>query len=130
MNFSSIRRQHACLRSVCTVVLLAGFSLFATAQQTYDPEKVPKKAQDLYQKAYERSKDEGYDAAIKILKDAVKIDPRFADAWLTIAGMYSEQKKYSEAIENYEKAREIDSVYFKDWNLPYSINLAGMGQFE
>ena len=29
-----------------------------------------------------------------------------------------------------KKQKHIDSLFFKDYNLPYSINLAGKGEFE
>jgi len=44
--------------------------------------------------------------------------------------MYGELKNYQNAIVNYNKAKAIDVDYFKDYNLPYSINLAGNGEFE
>ena len=66
----------------------------------------------------------------RLLTEAVKIDPRFLDAYLSIAGMYGELKNYQESIDNYDKAKAIDADYFKDYNLPYSINLAGKGEFE
>src|SRR5262249_34766094 len=71
-----------------------------------------------------------YDAAIKILQDAIKIEPRFLDAYVNIAGMYQETRNYKLAIENYEAAKAIDSNYFKDFDLPLSISLAGIGEFE
>ncbi len=39
-------------------------------------------------------------------------------------------RNIKEAINYYEKAKAIDSVYFMDYNLPYSIDLAGSGNFE
>ena len=44
--------------------------------------------------------------------------------------MYGELKDYKAAIEYYQKAKAIDRQYFQDYNLPYSINLAGNGQFQ
>ena len=44
--------------------------------------------------------------------------------------MYGQLKNYQSAIDNYEKAKSIDSVYFIDYNLSYSIDLAGKGEFE
>ncbi len=44
--------------------------------------------------------------------------------------MYSDLKNYDEAIRNYETGRAIDSEYFKDYNLSYSISLAGKGVFD
>ena len=97
-------------------------SLLATAQ--YNPDKVNKKAAQLYSKALEMAQGDDFKGGIKTLQEAVRIDNSFADAFLSMAGMYDVLKDYASAVENYEKARAIDSDYFKDYNLPYSIDLA------
>ncbi len=102
----------------------------AEAQFHYDPDKVPKKAGGLYSKALELAQNDDFKGGIAILKQAVQVDPQFEDAYLSIAGMYGELKDYQAAIDNYEKAKAIDSAYFMDYNLPYSINLAGKGAFD
>lgn len=110
--------------SICAVL----FCLAGRAQ--YDPEKVNKKAKALFEKAYGIAMNGNYNESIKTLQDAIKIEPRYAEAFLSIAGLYFEQKNYVQAIEYYEKAKAIDSSWFKDYNLPYSINLAGIGEFQ
>lgn len=102
----------------------------STAKAQYDPDKVNKKAKALFEKAYGIAMSGNYNESIKTLQDAIKIEPRYAEAFLSIAGLYFEQKNYPEAIVYYEKSKAIDSAWFKDYNLPYSINLAAMGQFE
>ena len=106
--------------------LLSITSLPAHAQ--YDPDKVNKKAANLYSKALDMSQDD-VPGAIRLLQQAVQIDPNYEEAYLSLAGMYGSLKDYRHAIDNYEKARAIDSNYFKDFNLPYSIDLAGIGEF-
>jgi tetratricopeptide (TPR) repeat protein len=131
MNLSSIwSYNQQPVKYICTIALFLGSVFMCRAQQPYDPEKVPKKAQELNEKAYEKARALDYESSIKLLQEAIKIYPGFLDAYANIAGMYSEKRKYKEAIENYEAARDIDSVYFRDFNLPFSINLAGMGEFE
>ncbi|HTE09895.1 MAG TPA: OmpA family protein, partial [Chitinophagaceae bacterium] len=98
--------------------------------QQYDPEKVNKKAAALHSQGLQEATDGNLKEGIRLLQQAVQIDKGFLDAYLSIAGMYGELKDYDSAIINYEKARSIDSFYFKDYNLPYSINLAGKGWFE
>ncbi|WP_290791258.1 OmpA family protein [Flavihumibacter sp. UBA7668] len=110
-----------------SAILLTATNLNA---QVYNPEKVNSKALKLYQKAMEQAEEGLFPEGIKSLQDAVKIDPSFADAWLSIAGMFGELKNYEQAVLNYEKAKAIDSSYFRDYNLPYSINLAGLGRFQ
>ena len=98
--------------------------------QPYDPEKVNAKAAALHSQGLQQATDGNFKEGIRLLERAVQIDNRFEDAYLSIAGMYAELKNYDSAIINYEKARAIDSAYFKDYNLPYSIDLAGKGLFE
>lgn len=106
--------------------LLAGF----LAKAQYNPDKVNKKAAQLYSKALELAQGDDFKGGIAALRQAVSIDKNFEEAYLSMAGMYGELKDYPNAIDNYERARAIDSNYFKDYNLPYSINLAGKGEFE
>src|SRR6516162_5988205 len=94
------------------MLLLASF-----AQAQYDPNRVNKKAADLYSKALDLARDDHFKEGIEMLKQAINADKNFEDAYLSMAGMYGELKNYQEAINNYEKARSIDSNYFKDYNL-------------
>lgn len=110
--------------------ILLLLSVIKTGLSQYDPDKVNKKASALYEQAIEKARDDNFPEGIRLLKEAIKIDPKFADAYLSIAGMYGEIKKYDSAILFYENARIIDTLYFKDYNLPYSINIAGKGEFE
>lgn len=96
----------------------------------YNPSSIGKKASQLYTDALNRASDGEFTQGIKMLEQAVKLEPRFADAYLSIAGIYGELKNYQSAVENYQKARAIDSNYFRDYSLPYSINLAGLGEFD
>jgi outer membrane protein OmpA-like peptidoglycan-associated protein/tetratricopeptide (TPR) repeat protein len=117
------------MNRIFAILFLVACTLKSRGQQ-YNPEKVNKKATNLYEKAIEKARDDDFNEGIRLLKEAIKIDPRFADAYLSAAGMYGEMKNYDSAIAYYEKGRNIDSVYFKDYNLPYSINIAGKGEFE
>lgn len=100
------------------------------AHAQYNPDKVNKKAAQLYSKAMELAQSDDFKGGIEALQQAIKIDAKFEEAYLSLAGMYGELKNYQGAIDNYELAKAIDSVYFLDYNLPYSINLAGKGEFE
>jgi outer membrane protein OmpA-like peptidoglycan-associated protein/tetratricopeptide (TPR) repeat protein len=115
---------------LCLLAIILFIRLSPLQAQVYNPGKVNNKALKLYQKAMEQAEEGYFPEGIKTLQEAVKIDPQFADAWLSIAGMYGELKNYEQAVLNYEKAQSIDSSYFRDYNLPYSINLAGLGRFQ
>jgi outer membrane protein OmpA-like peptidoglycan-associated protein len=64
------------------------------------------------------------------MDQAIKADKNFVDAYLSRAGLYGELKNYGQSVENYEKAFALDPKYSSDYKLPYSINLAGKGEFS
>lgn len=123
-----LRNYILMIKTLITISFLVAFICPLKAQ--YDPNKVNKKAKALYEKAYGLAMDNNFKESINTLQEAIKLDPQYADAYLSLAGLYSEQKNYQNAIDNYEKAKVIDSSWFKDYNLPYSINLAGKGDFQ
>ena len=63
-----------------SVIVLMLCSLGTIAQ--YDPSKISKKAMDLYEKGLEKARDGDFDEGIKTLQQAVKISPKFLDAYL------------------------------------------------
>jgi outer membrane protein OmpA-like peptidoglycan-associated protein len=113
------------------LLLLTLLFLFTAgpSRAQYNPDKVNKKAAQFYSKALELAQGDDFKGGIAALKEAVRIDKNFAEAYLSMAGMYGELKNYQDAIDNYELARAIDSSFFMDYYLPYSINLAGKGEF-
>lgn len=117
------------MQKLCTTIAIF-LLIISSVNAQFDPNKVDKKAAQLYSKALELAQGDEFPKSIQILKDAIKIAPSFEDAYLSIAGMYGQMKVYDSAILYYERARAIDAAYFQDYNLPYSINLAGKGRFE
>ncbi|HVX52292.1 MAG TPA: OmpA family protein [Chitinophagaceae bacterium] len=89
-----------------------------------------KKAQQAYDKAMLQLRDGLIKDAIPLLGKAIEYDPAFTDAYLSMAGVYGELKNYEKCVEYYDKARTVDSAYFKYYTLPYSINLAALGRFD
>lgn len=102
----------------------------STSAQWYDPEKVNKKAGDIYATAYEEARAGNYSAAIIKLGDALKAEPKFVDVYLSRAGIYADVKNYQASVNDFETAFKMDSVYSNTYLLPYSISLAGIGNFE
>ncbi len=98
--------------------------------QTYLPEKVKPKTVERYEKALDLLQDGSFSQAAAILADCIKEDSNFVDAYLSLAGAMGQMKKYEQSVKLYEKARSKDTAYFLLYNLPYSINLAGLGKFE
>ncbi len=104
--------------------------LFIRVHAQYDPAKADKKAVKLYLKSQQEAGDDNFPLAIETLKKAVAIDNQYEDAFLAMAGMYSELKNYQSSVDNYKLAEAIDPIYAASYNLNYSINLAGLGKFD
>jgi outer membrane protein OmpA-like peptidoglycan-associated protein/tetratricopeptide (TPR) repeat protein len=119
------------LRSMKKLFCLLLFALsFVSLHAQYDPEKVNKKAVPYFTKAQQQL-DEGHiKEAIASLNQALQIEPGFLDAYLVLAAVYSNDKNYIDCIKTYEKAFAIDSSYTFEYKLPYSIALAGNGEFD
>lgn len=114
-----------------TILLFFLLSIFfVTNAQWYSPEKVNKNASGLFNQAYEQAQNGNYRSAVNLLDEALKLDPKFVDAYLSLAGVYGQIKDYPKAVSTFEKAYTLDSVYSKYYLLPYSINLAGSGRFD
>ncbi len=112
---------------IIMIVLLQNVLSYA---QWYDPEKVNKKALKVNADALQLAQNQDFEAAIKKLNEAIALDKKFLDAYLSIGGLYGQSKKYAEAVDYYQQAFALDSVYAKPFLLPYSINLAGLGKFS
>ncbi len=104
------------------------FALSSFAQ--YDPAKINKKAIEAYSTGISKAEAGAYPEAIKWLQEAIQKDPNYIEAYLSLAGVYGQMKNYQQSTSFYEKAFAVDSNYTFDFRLPYSINLAGMGEFE
>jgi Tfp pilus assembly protein PilF len=65
-----------------------------------------------------------------IFLQAIYLDSNYVDAYLSLAGVYGQTRKPDLSVEYYEKALRKDSAATKVYKLPYSINLAGMGNFD
>ncbi len=113
----------------CIFVLFILMADSITAQW-YNPEKVNKKAVLFYETAYQEAIDGKYSASVAHLADALKADPKYLDVYLSRAGIYANMKNYQASVADFETAFSKDSVYSNTYLLPYSISLAGIGNFE
>lgn len=118
------------IRKAVFTFLIFNFSFLISTAQWYDPEKVNKKAGEIYGQAYEEATAGNYTAAFKHLDEALALDTRFVDVYLSRAGIYAELKNYAASVADFEKGLKMDSVYSKTYLLPYSISLAGIGKFQ
>lgn len=117
-------RPHTLL---CLILLLL-YSGVGRAQE-YRPDKVSKKAVQLYEKAYEKASSGSNREAIDLLQQATDADENYADAWIALAKLQIENKNYSYSIICFRRALSIDASYFKPYLLSYAIALAGTGDF-
>lgn len=106
------------------------FTFFVGNAQWYDPQKVDKRAGDIYGQALQDAQDDKYIEAIAKINKSLTIDPKLVDGYLSRAGIYAELKNYTASIADFETAFAMDPVYTKEYHLPYSISLAGDGQFQ
>ncbi|MEQ1553046.1 MAG: OmpA family protein [Ferruginibacter sp.] len=113
-----------------TAFIIITFFLNQTKAQTYNPEKINKKATTLFENAYQNAIDGNYQNSIVHLTNALKIDKNYIDAMLARADIFARMKNYNAAISDYEKAIFLDSVYTKLQLQPFAAALAGIGNFE
>ncbi|MEY4380640.1 MAG: hypothetical protein RJA92_20, partial [Bacteroidota bacterium] len=109
----------------CAFVLISTLAFAQTPRQSTNPKALKKYNEALVALENNRSTE-----GIALLANVLQIDSNFIDAYLSLAGAYGNSKQYKKAIIVYERARLKDSIYFTPYLLPYSINLAGLGQFE
>ena len=117
------------MRKLLLLILVLPCFLQVNAQW-YDPEKVNHKANTIYNLAINKAQNSEYATAIKMIQEAIKIEPRFVDAYLSMAGIHANMKDYKSSATFFEKAFELDPVYSNYYLLPYSISLAGDGRFN
>ena len=121
-------------KNIFSKIILFHFFIFnsfiAAKAQWYNPDKVDQKAGDMYGQALQLAQDEKYTEAITEINKSLVIDPKLVDAYLSRAGIYTALKNYKASIADFETAFQLDSVYTKEYHLPYSISLAGDGQFD
>jgi len=115
-------------KALLLFLLLAGF--LHAKSQWYDPGKVDHNANTIYNLAINKAQNGDYASSIKMINKAINIDPKFVDAYLSLAGINAQMKDYSSSVSFFEKAFSLDSLYTRDYFLPYSISLAGCGRFS
>jgi len=79
-------------------LLIFLLSFLQMKSQWYDPEKVDHKANTIYSLGINKAQNEDYATAIKMINEALKIEPKFVDAYLSLAGIDANMKNYSESV--------------------------------
>jgi outer membrane protein OmpA-like peptidoglycan-associated protein/tetratricopeptide (TPR) repeat protein len=117
------------MRSLLSVYILLLCCLFARAQHVVTYETAKKKAQASFDNAINAIRDYNDQEAVRLLQEALRIEPNFADAYGQLGITYVQIKKYKEAIASFEKLKQLDSSGLRPAMLAYSRALAGSGQF-
>jgi tetratricopeptide (TPR) repeat protein len=114
-------------------ILLFVFSILCfhlSEAQWYNPEKVNKKAFKVYEMAYDLAVNGAYQKSLEKLDEALQIEPRYVEVYLSRAGIYADMKNYAASVADFEKAFSLDSIFSNSYLLPFSISMAGIGDFE
>ena len=82
-----MKKMNAFYNKFTFLFLISYFSFFISYSQWYQPEKVNTKAADIYAQAYEAANEQQYGKAIAKINEAISIDPKFVDAFLSRAGI-------------------------------------------
>ena len=109
---------------------LSNFLFLISKGQWYDPQKIDKKAAGVFAKAMETADDVKYTEAIKQVSDALKLEPKYVDAWLSRASLYATIKNYQLSVTDFETALQLDSVYSREYLFQYANSLGGLGKFD
>lgn len=122
-------KKSAVYLKTISLFLFANFLFLISIGQWYDPDKVNAKAREVYTSAYEKAVERNYTASLKLLEEALRMEPKFVEVYLSRAGVYAEMKNYQQSVNDFETGFKMDSVFSATYLLPYSISLAGTGQF-
>ena len=113
-----------------SLIFLLLFSFLHSQSQWYDPQKVDHNATTILNLAINKAQSGDLITGVKMINEALKTQPKFVDAYLSLAGMYADMKDYDASVTNFEKAINLDAIYTDYYLLPYSISLAGSGRFN
>jgi len=112
------------------ILTISLFFSSLTSGQWYDPQKVGKKAGAAYGKALELADMGNYKEALAGMAEAIRLDSNLVDAYLSRAGIFASMKDYQSSVTEFQKAFTLDTIYCEEFYLPFSISLAGNGQFH
>jgi outer membrane protein OmpA-like peptidoglycan-associated protein/tetratricopeptide (TPR) repeat protein len=128
--YKQMKKKKIYLLKSCLAFFILLLTIHVTNAQWYDPLKVNTKATDIYLQGISKAQNSEYDHAIKLINDALKMEPKFVDAYLSLAGVYANLKNYQASADQFQRAFTLDSVYCNYYLLPFSISLAGIGKFD
>ena len=99
------------------------------AAQTVTYETAAKKAQAAFDQAISSMREYKPKDAVKYLQEAVKFQPKFADAYGQLGLTYVEMKQYAQALEAFKQLQTLDPDGIRRVRLANARALAGNGMF-
>ncbi len=98
--------------------------------QWYDVSKINKRAVAALENSRSDIEMGQYQNALTQIRNAIQIDHKYIDAYISLGGIFSRMKRYDSAVHYYRNAIDMDTVYCKEQYLPYSIALSANAQFD
>ena len=114
---------------ILVLYIVVGLFPVLVAAQAYNPDKVSRKALQLYEKAFQKASENQTKEAVTLLQEATSADENYADAWIALGRLQLELKNYPYSVICFKRAQFIDLNYFKPHWLSYASGLAGTGDF-
>ncbi len=111
------------LKKILIIILIFGF--YNSPAQDSNLSSNNKKAIKHYKNAELFFNKNDLEATKESLNEALQKDPEFIEAWLFLGDVYNEQNNYTEAINSYNHAININPYYF-----PYSYYIIGNLEFK
>jgi outer membrane protein OmpA-like peptidoglycan-associated protein len=127
-SFAELAASFTAMKKIFVLILIVSSAKLNA--QKYDPMKIKPKAIKLYDLAIEKMRDEEFGQAVPLLWKTIQADTNYVDAILSLGGVYWQLKQHDSSVMAYEWAKRKDTLYFQQYHLPYSINLAGCGRFQ
>ncbi len=94
--------------------LLFAFCCFMPLAMAQNYSSTNKKAIKLFEEGMDFGRQRKDDMAVKKLQDALRLDPKFGEAYLILGQIYQDQNNLKEAVEAYQSAVAIDEKKFAD----------------
>lgn len=96
------------MRAALAVVLVAVAAAAAWADPAGEPgASTDDQARRLYQQGVEYARRQQWEQAIQAYQQAVRLDPRFVEAWTNLGYAYRKIRDYSRSVEAYRRALSL-----------------------
>lgn len=112
------------------LLILCCMTSLQLAAQTVTYETAGKKAKALFDQAIDAMRMYQPKDAIRFLQEAVKVQPKFVDAYGQMGLAYVETGQYPDALNAFRQLETLDPTGVRHVRFSYSKALAGDGQFK